>query len=88
MLGSSRDYVYFFKCRGLVYLLKPSGYLTYYQALGSAHTFRIRVLFVSQNKQRRLLYTLLSDWVCVTELESTVFARVICAPAYFAHPNF
>lgn len=70
MLGSSRDYVYFFKCRGLVYLLKPSGYLTYYQAVSGAHTFRLRVLFVCQNKQRRLLYTLLSYSVCITELES------------------
>jgi len=61
MLDSSRDYIYFFKCRGIVYVLKPSGYVTYYPALSGAHAFRLCVLFVSQNKQRRLLYTQLSE---------------------------
>jgi hypothetical protein len=58
MLGSSRDYIYFFKCRGHVYLLKPSGYLTYYQPLSGAHTFRLCFVRVTEQTATFAIYTI------------------------------
>lgn len=68
MLGSSRDYIYFFKCRGIVYLLKPSGYLTYYQALSGTHTFRLCFVRVSEQTAAFAIYTIIR-MLCITELE-------------------
>jgi hypothetical protein len=47
-------------------LLKPSGFFTYHQVLHSAVLhgvrFALSVLYGSENRQRRLLYTSLTDW--------------------------
>jgi hypothetical protein len=59
-------------------LLKPSGYFTYYQfniqKFYMVLTLRLCVLYGSQNKQRLLPYTALTDRFCKTEMESVYCA--------------
>ena len=45
------------------------------------HTLCLCVVYVSQNKQILLPYITLTDWVCVTEVES-VYSAVRAEPLY------
>jgi hypothetical protein len=55
-------------------------------------TFRLGVVYGPQNKQRLLPHTALTDWFCLTELESAYCAvraeslyrviKCLCAPDY------
>jgi hypothetical protein len=50
----------------LVYLSKPNGFLTYHQVYHSkilhGARYALSFLYGSQNRQRPLIYTLLTDW--------------------------
>jgi hypothetical protein len=56
----------------LINLLKTSGYFSYYtfKKFYMILILRLCVLYGSQNKQRLLPYASLTQWFCITEVES------------------
>jgi hypothetical protein len=58
---------------GSINPLKPRDYFTYRQAQHTKIVHDAHIVFKcfvrSHNKQRRLLYTTLADWFCITEVE-------------------
>jgi len=71
MLTTYRKGVFF-----LINHLKPSGYFRYYRfkIFYMILILRLYVLYGSQNKQRLLPYAALTQWFCITEVESVYCA--------------